>query len=209
MQVSEIFYSLQGEGPHIGEPSVFIRLGGCKEPYCPWCDTAYAWNEFVEMDLEEIVENVNGFSCRKIVITGGEPFLQWDSGLKNLHEELSEKGFQVSYETSGKAGIPEISNACIVLSPKHIGGTWQLLPDDLGKAHFYKFVAKGRSSFDEIHDFIQSNKLPSEKIYIMPMGQTRREQLNKMAEIFTFCRDNGYNMTPRLHILAFDASRGV
>jgi 7-carboxy-7-deazaguanine synthase len=209
MQISEIFYSLQGEGPHIGEPSVFIRLGGCIEPYCPWCDTAYAWDEFTEMTLEEIMLHVNGFSCRKIVITGGEPFMQWDTGLKSLHEELSGKGFRVSYETSGKTGIPEIEKSFIVLSPKHIGGTWHIRPEDLKKAHFYKFVAENELSFKNIHDFIQGNALPREKVYIMPMGHTRNEQLRRMASVFDFCREHGYTMTPRLHILAFDACRGV
>jgi 7-carboxy-7-deazaguanine synthase len=209
MQISEIFYSLQGEGPHLGEPHVFIRLAGCTEPYCTWCDTAYAWHEYEEMDREEIMVAVSGFCCKKIVITGGEPFLQWDSGLESLHEELLEGGFKVSYETSGKAGVPDVKDACIILSPKHLGGAWQIRPGDLKRAHFYKFVAENEASLKEIHTFIQSNALPREKIYIMPMGQTRREQLNKMAAVFGFCRDNGYNMTPRLHVLAFDACRGV
>jgi len=209
MQISEIFYSLQGEGPHLGEPHVFVRLAGCIEPYCPWCDTAYAWHEYREMNLGDIVMTVNGFSCRKIIITGGEPFLQWDRGLESLHEKLLGGGFKVSYETSGKAGIPEMKDACVILSPKYICGTWQVRPGDVGKADFYKFVAENQASLKEIHAFIQGNALPREKVYIMPMGQTRREQLNKMGEVFNFCRDNGYNMTPRLHILAFDACRGV
>ena len=30
LKVSEIFYSLQGEGARIGTPTIFIRLQGCK-----------------------------------------------------------------------------------------------------------------------------------------------------------------------------------
>lgn len=43
LQVSEVFKSVQGEGPFTGRPSVFLRLGICNLS-CVWCDTAYTWS---------------------------------------------------------------------------------------------------------------------------------------------------------------------
>lgn len=40
--VSEMFASIQGEGPFTGRPSVFLRLGLCNLS-CAWCDTPYTW----------------------------------------------------------------------------------------------------------------------------------------------------------------------
>ncbi|KAI0564621.1 Aldolase-type TIM barrel [Gracilaria domingensis] len=40
--VSEIFRSVQGEGPNSGKPSIFLRLGVCNL-CCAWCDTPYTW----------------------------------------------------------------------------------------------------------------------------------------------------------------------
>ena len=40
MKINEIFYSIQGEGPSIGQPAIFIRLAGCNQN-CTFCDTKY------------------------------------------------------------------------------------------------------------------------------------------------------------------------
>jgi 7-carboxy-7-deazaguanine synthase len=40
--ISEIFGpTVQGEGPLVGRPTVFVRTGGC-DYRCAWCDTLYA-----------------------------------------------------------------------------------------------------------------------------------------------------------------------
>jgi 7-carboxy-7-deazaguanine synthase len=207
--VTEIFYSLQGEGPFMGLPSVFIRLGGCIDPLCPWCDTEYAWHEFSEMGTNEIIAEMNRYDCRNVVITGGEPFLQWETGLKDLHEELVRSGYSLSYETSGKVDIPVLVDATIVMSPKYIEGKWHLPLENIGNAHYFKFVADDAAALGEIDRFVKDHAITKDRVFIMPQGKTRAEQLERMTTIFSFCREHGYRMTPRLHVLIFDDKRGV
>jgi 7-carboxy-7-deazaguanine synthase len=207
--VTEIFYSLQGEGPFIGFPSVFIRLGGCIDPLCPWCDTEYAWHEFSEMRTDEIIAEMNRYECRNVVITGGEPFLQWETGLKDLHEELVQSGYCLSYETSGKVDIPALVDATIVMSPKYIEGHWHLPLGNIPKAHYYKFVAEDAATLSEIDRFVKNHSIALDRVFIMPQGKTGAEQLMRMSTIFSFCKEHGYRMTPRLHVLIFDDKRGV
>jgi 7-carboxy-7-deazaguanine synthase len=59
MRISEIFYSIQGEGELTGVPSVFIRTSGCNLR-CRWCDTPYAsWKpEGAERSIDSILEEV-------------------------------------------------------------------------------------------------------------------------------------------------------
>ena len=96
-KISEIFFSVQGEGPFAGAPSNFVRFYGC--PYrCPYCDTMYAvrGNKFTEMTAGEIGKKLRkGFP---VVITGGEPTFQIEF-LKHLVKNL--KGFEIHLETAG------------------------------------------------------------------------------------------------------------
>ncbi|MGC9323533.1 MAG: 7-carboxy-7-deazaguanine synthase QueE [Desulfomonilia bacterium] len=209
MRVTEIFYSLQGEGPSIGLPAIFIRLCGCLEPYCPWCDTAYALDEYCEMESDAICTAISGFPTRIVVITGGEPFLQWGQGLSALHELLVEKDFEINYETSGRVLIPDLDNATVVCSPKYIDGSWRFHWSNIPRIDCFKFVAWDTDSLEAIDCFIARNTIPPERICIMPLGATRDEQLLTMELVFTYCRDRGYRMSTRLHILTFDARRGV
>ena len=41
LKISEIFYSIQGEGVDMGIPTIFLRLFGCNLR-CTWCDSMYA-----------------------------------------------------------------------------------------------------------------------------------------------------------------------
>jgi len=83
-KINEIFYSLQGEGQFSGFPVVFIRFSGCNRK-CSWCDTSF--DSFTEMSLNEIINEINKYPTKRIVLTGGEPTLQTDLQLVNaLHD---------------------------------------------------------------------------------------------------------------------------
>ena len=99
MKVSEIFYSIEGEGIEIGRPEVFIRLAGCNLR-CDWCDTNYALNDGKELTVDEIIQEIRRHPCRSISITGGEPLLQGEELLK-LVEELKRRNYWIQLNTNG------------------------------------------------------------------------------------------------------------
>jgi len=64
LKLSEIFYSLQGEGVLIGTPTVFVRTAGCNLR-CNWCDTEYARSDKgVEQSVQEVMDQVRRFKTR-------------------------------------------------------------------------------------------------------------------------------------------------
>ena len=105
LKITEIFYSLQGEGLTAGLPSVFIRLTGCPLR-CSYCDTAYAFSGGSVMSVSEILDQVAPHQTPHITVTGGEPLAQ--QTCLPLLTALCDSGYQVSLETSGERDISPV-----------------------------------------------------------------------------------------------------
>ncbi len=77
-KISEVFYSIQGEGIYLGYPQIFIRFWGCNLDSCSYCDTNPA--QFKEYSIDGLKQALKKLKtdCHSISITGGEPLLQVD-----------------------------------------------------------------------------------------------------------------------------------
>lgn len=114
MEISEIFYSIEGEGIEIGRPEIFIRLTGCNLR-CTWCDTPYALENGKEMDIKEIVQEVSRYPCKSISITGGEPLLQREE-LFELVQRLKKLDYWIQINTNGTIFDEEIFDLVDLIS---------------------------------------------------------------------------------------------
>ncbi len=226
LDVAEIFASLQGEGPFMGQPAVFVRLAGCLPPFCPWCDTPHALGGGTAMSPAAVLEAVVRHPHRLVVITGGEPFRQWRSGLAELADMLAGAGRTLQYETSGKAGIPEGHRGVVVCSPKPgvvpegiSPHALYLAPEFVARADAFKFVldpeagsagtTAAANGLQPILHFIRANAVDPSRVWLMPLGRRREEQAVRMAGVWEICMRYGFNFAPRLHILTFDDTRGI
>jgi 7-carboxy-7-deazaguanine synthase len=133
MKISEIFYSIQGEGILAGVPSVFVRVSGCNMR-CTWCDTHYAsWDAATEPDSDltplKIAMEVESYksagkSVRHVVITGGEPMITKE--MPELLQHLHQLGHHITVETAGTVWIEGLGKDWINLasiSPKLANST--------------------------------------------------------------------------------------
>jgi 7-carboxy-7-deazaguanine synthase len=123
--IKEVFATLQGEGAQAGSPAVFLRFAGCNLGYevCPWCDTDWAKAEYL-LDVEgttELVQRVagEGFggepSGLLLVVTGGEPSLQFD---RPLSHALRARGYRISMESNGSRPVDRSLVDWLTVSPK-------------------------------------------------------------------------------------------
>ena len=115
LPLMEEFYTLQGEGFHMGKAAYFIRVGGC-DVGCSWCDSKESWNArlFPPVPVEQVVENAAACAAMTVVVTGGEPSMY---PMDYLTMKLHQRGIKTMVETSGAYPLSG-SWDWICLSPK-------------------------------------------------------------------------------------------
>ncbi len=228
MNVSEIFYSIQGEGRLAGVPSVFIRLAGC-HLRCVWCDTPYALQaaQGRPLGIPQIVETVLAFDCRHVIVTGGEPLIA--QGLAELLEALKRHERHITIETAGTQ-FRQVSCDLMSISPKLSHSTPRQGPlaryaashektrlnikalQALAGSYDYqiKFVVRDRNDLAEISDlWAQLSGVAPSRILLMPEGRTKTELRRRNPEVAQICLERGFTFCPRLHIELWGNVRGT
>jgi len=233
MIINEIFYSLQGEGFLAGVPSVFVRLAGCPLR-CRWCDTKYAWDQKAGQDytIAEIVQTVlrkespgQQWSCKFIVITGGEPMI--NSDLPKLVQELKAADKHITIETAGIAFIPDLACDLMSISPKLSNSAptnpelaaihedsrldiavLRMLIDSY--KHQLKFVVDSENNLPEIQQTLENiGNIDSENVMLMPQAATREELLAKSSMVAEICKHTGFIFCQRLQVLLWNNEKGT
>ncbi len=161
MRVTEIFFSIQGEGTRAGRPCVFVRFTGC-DLRCGYCDTAYAFHGGRDMTREEIVAALARHPARLVCLTGGEPLLQRE--LPELARDLVARGYEVSVETHGQRPLDALPPEAIRIVDVKTPGSgepatdlaWldRLLPHDE-----VKFVVCSEEDFRWSLDVVRRHRL--------------------------------------------------
>ena len=175
LEVQEIFPTLQGEGPYVGWPSVFVRLGGCNLA-CEFCDTEF--DSFKKISLEDILLEVKkvGEGKKLVVITGGEPLRQ-PIGL--LCEELIKMGFLVQIETNGTIYRDLPKEVKVICSPKNTDGKYHSIRLDLlQRIDAFKFIiSKNNLNYSKVEEVGQSKN--NIDVYVQPMDEYNDELNNE------------------------------
>ncbi|HEY2587122.1 MAG TPA: 7-carboxy-7-deazaguanine synthase QueE, partial [Tepidisphaeraceae bacterium] len=151
MKLSELFYSIQGEGKLLGVPSVFVRASGCNLR-CTWCDTPYAsWSpEGEDVPVERIVERVRAFpAARQVVLTGGEPMIMPE--IESLCDALKAADYHITIETAATVYRP-LKVDLASLSPKLSNST----PHQREGGRFARVHEQNRLNVPVIQRFIDA-----------------------------------------------------
>jgi len=229
MKISEIFYSIQGEGKLTGVPSVFVRASGCNLR-CVWCDTPYAsWNpEGDDVPVPQIVDRVLSHHCRHVVLTGGEPLIMPD--IAELCDVLHAHDLHITIETAATVFRP-LKLHLASLSPKlanstpleRDGGRFAESHDrqrlnipviqqfiDTSPAFQIKFVVSRLEDLEEIQGILsQLSGWKPEDVQLMPEGTNAQSLMEQSAWIAEICKKTGYRFCPRLHVMVYGNVRGT
>jgi 7-carboxy-7-deazaguanine synthase len=117
LRISEVYLSIQGEGPRVGCPTVFVRSAGCNLRCPGWaCDTPHAIDPALyRLDAQlltptEVADQVEQVAPdgANICFTGGEPFLQTNKAFGELVVDLEARGYKnLEVFTNGTIEFPE------------------------------------------------------------------------------------------------------
>lgn len=182
LRLSEAYLSTQGEGPRVGLPTVFVRFAGCNLRCPGWaCDTQHAIdpakyrNEWQRLSPLHVADKI----CMEVVepsphvaicFTGGEPFLQNQDDLLDLHGILRTRGFKkfeaftnatlqiddwifdefflnVDYKLDGSGELVRRNDEDAKMHEQRIQNIQELSSGDS-----LKFVIKDRADFDQAVD---------------------------------------------------------
>jgi 7-carboxy-7-deazaguanine synthase len=168
LNITEIFYSLQGEAKEVGIPTVFVRLTGCPLR-CNYCDTAYAFKGNNPLSIQHILDEIAQYNTQYVCVTGGEPMAQ--SNCLKLLDALIDNDYKVSMETSGSIDIaPVNSKVSIVMDIKTPSSTeehqnrYENLSILKNKDQL-KFVIASRSDFDWCTEMLENHEVESEVLF--------------------------------------------
>jgi 7-carboxy-7-deazaguanine synthase len=232
LPVSEVFYSIQGEGQTMGIPAVFLRLGGCNI-LCQsesWvCDTIEVWRKSKALEFEHVIgeeyEKLLLNHDVHLVVTGGEPL---------VHQKTLVEFFKYFFDKHRVYPIIEVeTNGTIIPSADILGWIdfWNVSPklsnagpqntkdvrinEDALKDFKYesintifKFVIEKESDYDEVvaDYFPHINK---EQIVLMPAGSSQEELSRTRLLVAELCRKHQLRYSERLHVVIWNQKTGV
>lgn len=229
MKISELFFSLQGEGKLTGVPSTFIRISGCNLR-CTWCDTPYAsWNPTGEdLSIPQILDFVAAQPARHIVLTGGEPMITPD--ITQLSHQLKSLGHHITLETAGTISRP-ISVDLLSISPKLSNSTPHTreagrfaLAHEANRINLpvlrellalpadrqLKFVISDESQLAEVDALLaQLPPVAPSDVLLMPEGTDLETLHARTPWLADLCKRRGNRFCPRLHIELYGNTRGT
>lgn len=232
LHVSEIFYSIQGEGSTAGVPAMFLRLQGCHVK-CDWCDTTEVWKKGSPMLPVTIVEKMSALSPSfvasdqfRIILTGGSPLLQ-QPALEYFLEHLSNREVYptIEMETEGTIRPMESLSGMIdhhTISPKlansGVAKHARYIPDVLdyysgmiaeGRSVCFKFVVKDEFCVEEAMEMVAEHAISLKTVMFMPLASSIEELVSSSKRVAELALRCGVGFSPRLQILIWNKTTGV
>jgi len=174
LELSEIFYSLQGESSFAGYPCLFFRLSGCNLR-CAYCDAKYTYEEpATPTPLSALLAEAARYPAALIEITGGEPLLQ--EGVYPLMAALLATGRTVLLETNGSLSLARVPVEVVKIidlkcpdsgmsEKMELTNLALLMPHDE-----LKFVVSSRADYDWARAMMSQHRLAEKaKVILSPV----------------------------------------
>ncbi|MFD3189399.1 7-carboxy-7-deazaguanine synthase QueE [Sedimentitalea sp. HM32M-2] len=233
LRIAEIFGpTIQGEGALIGEPTVFIRAGGC-DYRCSWCDSIHAvdsahrhdWAVMTPQAVWDEVRKLSGDRPLTVSISGGNPAIQDFAPVIAMGKAA---GYRFACETQGSIARSWFADLdTLVLSPKPPSSgeivDWAAFETCLTTAKNCPNVVMKIVIFDDT-DYAWSRAVaenhPRLPLFLQPgnpdvdpdLPVDLRTATDRLLWLIEKVTDDGWftpRVLPQLHVLVWGNRRGV
>jgi 7-carboxy-7-deazaguanine synthase len=174
--------------------------------------------------VPELIEGAVASGVRHVVVTGGEPLIQWEMGV--LTRGLAAASLHVTVESAGTVD-PPFHCDLLSLSPKTsnsdpsdkhnekhrslrldhspISRLMQRFPE-----YQLKFVVEGAEDLPEILELLaELGGVDRSRVLLMAQGRTPEEMTERAPAVAALCLEHGFRYTPRLQLDLFGGGPGV
>ena len=233
LNISELYYSIQGEGVTVGVPSIFVRLQGCILN-CMWCDTVDVWKQGTSRPVKDIADNIYNIADQAhsfpstIVLTGGSPLLQQENLIHLITKlrpdfriELENEcvimpNLSMMYSIDQWNNSPKLSNSGVERSKRYKKDVIYRMarldsdPNQFNNKSWFKFVVECEEDWEEIKmDFIEPNLIRREQVILMPQAISRMELKDIQQTVVQMALKHNVRYSPREHITIWNQRTGV
>lgn len=239
LSVSEVFYSIQGEGKTVGIPSVFVRLAGCnlmcggmgtqfdKELHneATWrCDTVEVWMNGKSKPYDEILPEdcVNAIkNGAHVILTGGEPTMQQNALIGFIEYVKTKINFNTFFEVETNGTILPQKEIYPLIDLWNCSPKLKSSGNDISqtyKPEVISFLNKTNAIFKFVVSNIKDWEeiiehylqiVDKQKVYLMPAGEDQNLLEKNKLFVVELAKQNHVNFTTRLHIDIWNKKTGV
>lgn len=234
-----VFYTIEGEGEFIGQPSVFMRMAMCNLTCIGFasadspngCDSFVSWSVknkktfkevFEMMEDNNYVEHLRNRAILKL--TGGEPFIQEKQLLKFIEAFVERYHFipRIDFETNAtltpSSRWQEVYKATFTTSPKLSSNgdpEEKTYKPDVLRWHVehgssFKFVIASDKDIEEIwRKYVKEINVPLNRIWFMPCCGSRQEHIQNALAVAEYAKAMHVNFSPRLQLVIWDKALKV
>ena len=236
LDVSEVFYSIQGEGVSIGTPCIFIRLSKCnlRCGSSTWvCDSRSVMAHSVDMTPLNLMNYIHDHYLHlmdliadgriHLVLTGGEPLMYggalyefvvlFRAKYSRAVVEIETNGTLVYHPLFMIADIitcsPKLANSGNSVKSRAL--CYDIL-NQYSEKTWLKFVVSSEKDCQEIENILRSAQLLGEfrhRVFLMPAAATDSVLADISPTVWELCKRHGFRFSPRLHITLFGSRTGV
>ena len=214
LNIYDQFYSIQGEGKHIGKPALFVQLESCNND-CIKCEcknnkiTISDWLHTIEKFVPQLLNGAH------LVFKGAETLIYQETILSAIEGFKLTHGFKpyIEVSTLGKI-IPkkkladEVDLFVCALNSTKTDKEIDTLISLYEYNTIFKITIANPDDYKEAKEILDQVKVAKKDIYLLPEGESFGAISRNSQPLAELCKSESVNFSTRLQLILWNKNTG-